>query len=299
MSTPPDSVTPPGAAVVAPVAPVAPAVSAAAGCPAGRVDVSDEGVHWDLKRAQTYGGYLDLERVLDAQHPRSGSHDEMLFIVVHQASELWMKLCLHELRAAIGCIVRDDLDPCFKMLSRISRIQHQLVQSWDVLATMTPADYSSFRNDLGPASGFQSWQYRQLEFLLGNKNRDLVRVHRADPDAHAALERTLHAPSLYDEALRLLSRRGFELPAECLEQVTAAWLAVYHSVDAHWDLYELAEKLIDLDHQFQLWRYAHLKTVERIIGYKRGTGGTGGVSYLAKALELRFFPELWAVRTSM
>lgn len=276
----------------------------------GRVDVSDEAVHWDLQRPQTYGGYLDLERVLSAQHPRSPEHDEMLFIVVHQASELWMKLCLHELRAAIRCIRRDDLDPCFKMLARIARIQTQLVHTWDVLATMTPADYSRFRNELGPASGFQSWQYRLLEFLIGNKNPDLVRVHRSIPEAHEELEAALHAPSLYDECLRLLSRRGFGIPEDRLsrdfaepyqpsKQVTAAWLFVYHGAETHWDLYELAERLIDLDHQFQLWRFSHLKTVERIIGFKRGTGGTGGVSYLAKALELRFFPELWDVRTSM
>jgi tryptophan 2,3-dioxygenase len=275
-----------------------------------RVDVSDEGVHWDLERPQTYGGYLDLDRLLAAQHPRSPEHDEMLFIVVHQASELWMKLCLHELRAAIECVRRDDLDPCFKMLGRIARIQTQLVHTWDVLATLTPSEYSSFRNQLGPASGFQSWQYRLLEFLLGNKNADLIRVHRSSPAAYEELVAALHAPSLYDECLRLLSRRGFGVPPEALDrdfsqpyvpskQVTAAWLMVYHSNEAHWDLYALAERLIDLDHQFQLWRFSHLKTVERIIGYKRGTGGTGGVSYLAKALELRFFPELWQVRTSM
>lgn len=277
---------------------------------AARVDVSDEAVHWDLARHETYAGYLDLDRLLNAQHPRSPEHDEMLFIVVHQATELWMKLCLHELRAAIECVQRDDLDPCFKWLARIAHIQTQLVHSWDVLATMTPADYSRFRNALGSSSGFQSAQYRMLEFLLGNKNEDFVRVHREDPEALHELDAALHAPSLYDEALRLLSRRGFEIPRECLDrdfsqpyaphkQVTAAWLMVYHGAEAHWDLYELAERLIDLDHQFQLWRFSHLKTVERIIGYKRGTGGTGGVSYLAKAMELRFFPELWSVRTSM
>lgn len=260
----------------------------------------------------TYASYLALDDLLALQRPRSSpTHaDELLFIVVHQASELWLKLCLHELRAAIECVRRDELDPCFKMLARIASIQTQLVHTWDVLATMTPAEYSSFRNQLGPASGFQSWQYRLLEFLLGNKNPDLVRVHRAASEAHAELERALHAPSLYDECLRLLSRHGFEIPPEVLDRdfsqpyvpskaVAAAWLAVYHSVDAHWELYELAEKLIDLDHRFALWRFSHLKTVERIIGHKRGTGGTGGVSYLAKALELRFFPELWSVRTSM
>jgi tryptophan 2,3-dioxygenase len=286
--------------------------AAGSGEPQGplQVDLSDEPVFWDLPAEQSYGGYLDLKRLLAAQHPRSTEHDEMLFIVAHQASELWMKLCLHELRAAIGCVQRDDLAPCFKMLGRIGHIQAQLLHSWEVLATLTPFDYSSFRNQLGRASGFQSVQYRLLEFLIGNKNRAMVAVHRGDPAAHAELTRALAAPSLYDESLRLLSRRGFEIPEDHLDrdfaepyrphkQVTAAWLAVYHSVEAHWDLYALAERLMDLDHRFQLWRFAHLKTVERIIGYKPGTGGTSGVAYLAKALELRFFPELWSARTSM
>jgi tryptophan 2,3-dioxygenase len=275
-----------------------------------RVDLSGEQVHWDLEPSQTYGGYLDLAHLLNAQHPRSTEHDEMLFIVIHQASELWMKLCLHELRAAIRAIQRDDLDPCFKMLSRVARIQAQLTQSWDVLATMTPFEYSSFRNSLGRSSGIQSWQYRLLEYSIGNKNAEFARVHASDAAIYEELQRALHAPSLYDECLRLLSRRGFEIPDSHLDrdfsepyvahrQVTAAWLAVYHSTKTHWDLYELAEKLIDLEHHFQLWRYAHMKTVERIIGYKRGTGGTSGVAYLAKALELRFFPELWSVRTSI
>jgi tryptophan 2,3-dioxygenase len=274
------------------------------------VDLSDEQVHWDLGESKSYGQYLGLERLLSAQQPVSYEHDEMLFIIIHQASELWIKLCLHEINAALDHIRRDDLGPSFKMLSRVARIQAQLTQSWDVLATMTPAEYSAFRNQLGRASGFQSYQYRMLEFVIGNKNADMIEVHKRDPQAYDALLRALHSPSIYDESLRLLSRRGFEIPQEYLDrvwsqpyhpskQVTAAWLAVYHSIDDHWDLYELAEKLVDLDMKFQLWRFSHMKTVERIIGYKRGTGGTGGVSYLAKALELRFFPELWSVRTSM
>lgn len=278
--------------------------------PAAAVDLSDEQVHWEVSRTQTYGGYLDLDKVLSAQHPRSTEHDEMLFIIIHQASELWMKLCLHELRAVVGAVQRDDLDPCFKMLTRVSRIQAQLTHAWEVLATMTPFEYSGFRNQLGPSSGFQSWQYRTLEFMLGNKNAEVIRVYQSDPERYAELDRALHAPSLYDEALRLLSRRGFEIPPDYLDrdfsqpyqankQVAAAWLMVYHSTQTHWDLYELAEKLIDVDHNFQLWRFSHMKTVERIIGYKRGTGGTGGVSYLNKALELRFFPELWSLRTSI
>ena len=274
------------------------------------VDFSDEQVHWDLGESQSYGEYLGLNQILSAQRPVSMEHDEMLFIIIHQASELWMKLCLHELNAARECIRRDDLGPSFKMLARVSRIQQQLVQSWDVLATMTPAEYSLFRNQLGRASGFQSVQYRMLEFIIGNKIADTVEVHKRDKQAYEDLQRALHTPSIYDEALRLLSRRGFEIPTEYLDrdwsqayqpskQVAAAWLAVYHSVDDNWDLYDLAEKLVDLDHKFQLWRFSHMKTVERIIGYKRGTGGTGGVSYLTKALELRFFPELWMIRTSM
>ena len=274
------------------------------------VDLSDEQVHWDLGESQSYGEYLGLNQLLSAQRPVSFEHDEMLFIIIHQASELWMKLCLHELTAAREHIRRDDLGPSFKMLTRVSRIQQQLVQSWDVLATMTPAEYSLFRNQLGRASGFQSVQYRMLEFIIGNKNADTIEVHRRDPQQYQELQHALQSPSIYDEALRLLSRRGFEIPQEYLDrdwsqpyqpskQVAAAWLAVYHSVDDNWDLYDLAEKLVDLDHKFQLWRFSHMKTVERIIGYKRGTGGTGGVSYLAKALELCFFPELWSIRTAM
>jgi tryptophan 2,3-dioxygenase len=274
------------------------------------VELAGEGVHWDLGESLSYGDYLHLDQLLGAQAPLSGQHDEMLFIVMHQASELWMKLCIHELRAAMAQIRKDALDPAFKMLARVSRVQAQLTQSWDVLSTMTPADYSAFRDSLGKSSGFQSHQYRTLEFLLGNKNGAMIEVHRRTPAIYRQLHEALHTPSLYDESLRLLGRRGFALPPDCLErdwsepyverpEVIAAWLEVYRNTDEHWDLYELAEKLVDVDQRFQLWRFAHLKTVERIIGYKRGTGGTSGVSYLAKALELRFFPELWSVRTSM
>ena len=279
--------------------------------PAGpSVSLDGEDIYWDLGESQSYGQYLQLDRLLGAQRPLSGEHDEMLFIVMHQASELWMKLCIHELTAAIAHLRADQLDPAFKMLARVARVQAQLVQSWDVLATMTPSDYSSFRERLGRSSGFQSYQYRMLEYLIGNKNAALIEVHRSDPEVFAALDRALRSPSLYDECLRLLARRGWAVPAHCLERdwsepyaadpaVTAAWLGVYRSSDEHWELYELAEKLVDLDHKFQLWRYSHLKTVERIIGYKRGTGGTSGVAYLGRALELRFFPELWDVRTSI
>ena len=274
------------------------------------VDVSDEPIHWELGSSLSYGEYLHLEKVLDAQRPLSYEHDEMMFIIVHQSSELWMRLMLHELHAALECIRRDELDPTFKMFARVSRVQTQLLSTWDVLSTMTPFEYSAFRNALGRSSGFQSYQYRMLEFLLGNKNAALIAVHKRDPQAYESLERALDAPSLYDEALRLLSRRGYGIPDDYLsrdfrqpyqpsKEVAGAWLGVYHNAEKDWDLYELAERLVDLDHNFQLWRCHHLKTVERIIGYKPGTGGTGGVSYLAKALELKFFPELWQIRTSM
>jgi tryptophan 2,3-dioxygenase len=274
------------------------------------VDLSDEQVHWDLGDSLSYAQYLNLDKLLDAQHPLSYQHDEMLFIVIHQVSELWMKLCLHELNATVDCVRRDDLGPTFKMLARVSTIQQQLLHSWDVLATITPSDYSAFRNTLGRSSGFQSPQYRMLEFLIGNKNADMIEVFRSDPPAYELLERALRSPSLYDEVLRLLSRRGLDVPPEAIDrdfsqpyqaskQVAAAWLSVYHNSVKDWDLYELAERLVDLDYKFQLWRFTHVKTVERIIGYKRGTGGTSGVAYLTKALELKFFPELWTIRTSM
>jgi tryptophan 2,3-dioxygenase len=274
------------------------------------VDLSDEEVHWDLSESLSYSQYLHLDQLLTAQRPLSYEHDEMLFIVIHQVSELWMKLCLHELNTTVECVRRDNLGPTFKMLSRVSTIQQQLLQSWDVLATITPYDYSAFRNTLGKSSGFQSPQYRMLEFLIGNKNADTIKVFHGDPQAYEMLERALRAPSLYDEVLRLLSRRGLDVPPESIDRdftqpyqaskkVAAAWLSVYHNSEKEWDLYGLAERLVDLDYKFQLWRFAHVKTVERIIGNKRGTGGTGGVSYLTKALELKFFPELWSIRSSM
>jgi tryptophan 2,3-dioxygenase len=275
-----------------------------------RVELSDEAVHWDLGSSLSYGQYLQLEKLLGAQQPLSSQHNEMVFILVHQVSELWMRLMLHELTAALECIRRDDLDPALKMLARISRTQTQLLTVWDVLSTLTPFEYSAFRNALGRSSGFQSVQYRLLEFLFGNKHAAMIEVHKRDPRAYELLARALTEPSLYDEVLRLLSRRGYGIPESYLsrdfsepyqsnKQVAGAWLGVYHNADQAWDLYELAERLVDLDYNFQLWRYHHLKTVERIIGYKPGTGGTGGVSYLAKALELKFFPELWQIRTSM
>jgi tryptophan 2,3-dioxygenase len=275
-----------------------------------RVDLTDESIHWDLGSSQSYSEYLQLDKLLDAQKPLTYEHDEMMFILVHQTSELWLRLFLHELDGVMNCVRKDELDPSFKMLARISRVQTQLTATWDVLSTMTPAEYSLFRNALGRSSGFQSVQYRLLEFKLGNKHPDMLAVHGRDPKGQEALKAALDAPSLYDEVLRCLSRRGYGIPdshlsRDCKEpyeankQVAGAWLGVYHNAEKEWDLYELAERLVDLDQKFQLWRCHHLKTVERIIGYKPGTGGTGGVSYLAKALELKFFPELWQIRTAM
>jgi tryptophan 2,3-dioxygenase len=271
------------------------------------VDLKDEKVHWDFRRAMSYGDYLGLDALLACQRPLSGAHDETLFIVIHQASELWIKLCLHEIEGAIRQIRVDDLGPAFKMMSRVGRVQALLIQSWEILSTMTPFDYASFRDSLGKASGFQSFQYRMLEFRLGNKNAAMSRVFEANKPVARAVRAALTEPSLYDEALALLDRRGFRIPKNKLKRdfskpyvadhkVTDAWRAVYRDTERHWDLYELAEKLVDIEYRFHLWRFSHMKTVERIIGSKPGTGGTSGVSYLKKALELTFYPELWEVR---
>lgn len=258
----------------------------------------------------TYAQYLRLDGLLEQQAPRSDSHDEMLFIVIHQASELWLKLCLHELRAARVCIAADQLRLAFKMLARVAGIQEQLIHSWDVLGTMTPADYLSFRHSLGTSSGSQSQQYRLIEFLLGNKSVAHVERFVADAAAYGNLKRALHEPSLYDESLRALRRHGLSVPDSRIERdftqpcqpsrdVELAWAEVYRDTERYWELYELAEKLVDLEDRFQGWRYAHLRTVERIIGRKPGTGGTPGVPYLAKVIEQRFFPELFSVRTAL
>jgi tryptophan 2,3-dioxygenase len=271
---------------------------------------AEDAITWDVTREEGYGGYLCLDRLLSAQRPRSGDHDEMLFIVIHQASELWIKLMLHELAEAARLMRRNAIEDTLKILARVGRVQLQLIQSWDVLSTMTPHDYGRLRPHLGASSGFQSYQYRQLEFLLGNKDARLIDVHRDDPVHLELLRATLAAPSLYDEALLLLARRGFDLPNEILgrdwsvayvpsEAVEAAWLRVYENVEEYWDLYDLAEKLVDVDDRFQQWRFRHLRTVERIIGFKRGTGGSSGVPYLARAMELRLFPELWSLRTKL
>ena len=268
------------------------------------------GAHTDFSRSMSYGDYLRLDGLLALQQPLTDRHDEMLFVVIHQATELWMKLALHELRAALAHVRADNLPPAFKMLARVSRIQAQLIQSWDVLSTLTPADYMGFRHALGQASGFQSYQYRAIEFILGNKNRAMLGPHAHRPELHAELTHALESPSLYDEAIRLLARRGFAIDAAVLERevsepyranesVRDAWLAVYRDTGRHWDLYELAEELVDLEDWFQQWRFRHVTTVERIIGRKPGTGGTAGVTYLRKALDIRFFPELWDLRTEL
>ncbi|OWW22313.1 tryptophan 2,3-dioxygenase [Noviherbaspirillum denitrificans] len=268
------------------------------------------GAQMDFSKAMSYGDYLALDQVLSAQHPRSPAHDEMLFIVQHQTSELWMKLMLHELHAALRQMQKDELQPAFKMLARVARIMEQLVLAWDVLATMTPPEYTAIRPWLGQSSGFQSYQYRELEFILGNKNAALLQVHASSPEAHAHLDQALHAPSIYDEAIMVMARRGFSIDKERLEadrtlptvaneSVKAAWLEVYKSPEKHWELYELAEKLVDLETAFRFWRFRHVTTVERIIGFKTGTGGTAGASYLKKMLEVVLFPELFALRTAL
>jgi tryptophan 2,3-dioxygenase len=264
----------------------------------------------DFSRDMSYGDYLHLDDVLGAQQRRSGAHDEMLFIIQHQVSELWMKLLLHELEAAIAAVSGDELQRAFKMLARVSKIMEQLVHAWDVLATMTPPEYSAMRPALASSSGFQSWQYRMIEFRLGNKNAAMLKPHAHRPDLLAQVQAAHDAPSLYDEAIRLLARRGLPVPAEALnrdwseprtasEGVEQAWLVVYRNPEAHWDLYQLGEELMDLEDTFRLWRFRHVTTVERVIGFKRGTGGTGGVSYLRKMLDVVLFPEIWKLRTDL
>ncbi|MGZ5129948.1 MAG: tryptophan 2,3-dioxygenase [Caldimonas sp.] len=264
----------------------------------------------DFSRDMSYGDYLHLDAVLGAQERRSEAHDEMLFIVQHQVSELWMKLLLHELEAAIAAVSGDQLQRAFKMLARVSKIMEQLVHAWDVLATMTPPEYSAMRPALASSSGFQSWQYRLIEFRLGNKNPAMLKPHAHRPDLLAQVQAALDAPSLYDQSLRLLARRGLPVPAGYLERdwaqpyiasdaVEQAWLVVYRDPEAYWDLYQLGEELTDLEDTFRLWRFRHVTTVERVIGFKRGTGGTGGVSYLRKMLDVVLFPEIWKLRTDL
>ena len=272
--------------------------------------VREEKAQLDFSRSMSYGDYLHLDEILGAQQPLSPDHNEMLFIIQHQTSELWMKLMLHELRAAIRAVAGDELGNAFKMLARVSRIMEQLVHAWDVLATMTPPEYSAIRPYLANSSGFQSAQYRCIEFALGNKNAAMLKPHAHRPDLLAQVQAAYAAPSLYDEALQLLGRRGIVVPPSHLQRdwtqpyaanpgVEAAWLVVYRNPKTHWDLYQLGEELTDLEDAFRLWRFRHVTTVERVIGFQRGTGGTGGVSYLRKMLDVVLFPEIWSLRTHL
>ncbi|MCW5767500.1 MAG: tryptophan 2,3-dioxygenase [Phycisphaeraceae bacterium] len=272
----------------------------------------ESGVVTNFKDRMTYSQYLDLDRVLKAQHPLSDPphHDEMLFIIIHQTTELWFKLVIHELRAAISHIRHDRLEPSFKILARVKHIQAQLLDQWSVLATLTPSEYVQFRHVLGPSSGFQSAQFRTVEFLLGNKNRAMLDVHRHDPAAYAQLEADLHAPSLYDEFLAHLARRGMPVPDSVLKRdfsqphtshagVIEVFRGIYENTGTNWDAYEMCEKLVDVDEQYALWRFRHMNVVWRVIGMKPGTGGTSGVNFLQKTVGIRFFPELWEVRTEI
>ncbi|HMT81852.1 MAG TPA: tryptophan 2,3-dioxygenase [Ottowia sp.] len=272
--------------------------------------VQQEHAQLDYSSSMSYGDYLHIDQILSAQHPLSPAHDEMLFIIQHQTSELWMKLMLTEIGAAMTDIRADRLPPAFKKLARASRIFEQLVGAWDVLATMTPPEYTAIRPYLGPSSGFQSYQYRCIEFALGNKNAAMLKVHAHKPERLALVQAYYDAPSLYDEALRLMARRGLPVPASHLQRdwtqpyeasdaVEDAWLSVYRDPEHHWDLYQLGEKLTDLEDAFRVWRFKHVTTVERIIGFKRGTGGTSGVGYLRKMLDVVLFPELWRLRTDL
>jgi len=280
------------------------------GCPMNPGAVEHHDAKLDFSADMSYGDYLHLDQILNAQHPLSPDHNEMLFIVQHQTSELWMKQLLHELRSAMSHLAQDKLGAAFKELARVSKIMEQLVHAWDVLATMTPPEYSAIRPYLANSSGFQSWQYRCIEFSLGNKNAAMLQPHAHRPDLLAHVEAAYRAPSLYDEALRLLARRGLPMPASHTErdwtlpytesaEVEAAWLQVYRAPDTHWDLYQLGEELTDLEDAFRLWRFRHVTTVERVIGFKRGTGGTSGVGYLRKMLDTVLFPEIWRLRTDL
>lgn len=272
--------------------------------------VKAEGAQLDFSNDMTYGSYLHLDSVLTAQHPLSPDHNEMLFIIQHQTSELWMKLMLHEMAAAVNHLRNDNLPTTFKMLARVSRIMEQLVHAWSVLATMTPPEYSALRPYLAKSSGFQSYQYRQIEFMLGNKNAAMLKPHSHRADLLATVQQSYEAPSLYDESIRLMHRQGIAVPQSYLErdwtqpyvasaEIQQAWLVAYQNPEKYWDIYQLGEKLIDIEDAFRQWRFRHVTTVERIIGFKRGTGGTSGVDYLRKMLDVVLFPELWSLRTEL
>jgi tryptophan 2,3-dioxygenase len=273
-------------------------------------DPATEGAQMHFDGRMSYTDYLALDAILTAQHPRSDAHDEMLFIIQHQTSELWMRLALHELHAARTALIAGNLRPAFKMLTRVARIFEQLNGAWDVLRTMTPSEYTRFRDRLGQSSGFQSWQYRLIEYVAGNRNRAMLRPHAHRPDLTAALEAELGRPTLYDAAIGRLAAAGLPVPGDILardvrmpwradDRLRDVWAMVYRAPEAHWELYELAEKLVDFEDYFRRWRFNHVTTVERVIGFKRGTGGTGGVSYLKRMLEVELFPELWHLRTHL
>ena len=272
----------------------------------------EDGIHTDLREKMTYGSYLDLDRLLCSQHPVSDPvhHDELLFIIQHQTTELWFKLVIHELLDARNLIANDKLQLALKRIARVKHIQKTLTEQWSVLATLTPSEYVGFRDELGQSSGFQSWQYRAVEFLLGNKNRSMLPVFAGEPEAHTQLETYLNEPSVYDEFLRFLSRRGLPVPQRLLdrdvsvahtfdEELLDTFRIIYENPQKYWLEYESCEELVDLEENFQLWRYRHMRTVLRIIGMKRGTGGSSGVGFLQKALDLTFFPELFDIRTGI
>lgn len=270
----------------------------------------ESSIHTDFKEDMSYGDYLNLEAILNAQNPLSQEHDEMLFIVIHQASELWLKLAGHELAAAMKFIEQEEFGPAFKVISRVKQIFIQLTQSWNILSTLTPVDYLKFRDDLGKSSGFQSFGYRSIEFMLGNKNKSLIQVHKSNQQAYQTLNNLSNAPSLYDLVIRIMAKRGFAIDSSLLDRdfnqpyqanksVLDAWVQVYNQSDKHFELYELAEKLMDIEDSFQNWRFKHMYTVQRIIGNKAGTGGSSGVEFLKKALDISFFPELLELRTKL
>ena len=272
--------------------------------------MSEKGIHTDFRDDMTYSDYLQLDSILSSQQRLSDHHDEMLFIIIHQVSELWMKLILHELTSAIRAIQEGKMQAAFKMLARVTKIQTQIIQAWDVLSTLTPAEYLEFRDKLGKASGFQSYQYRQIEFALGYKTKHILKIYEQDTELYEQLEKAFQAPSIYDVSVQALAKAGFHINPAVVnrdysvtysgdESVADAWKEVYRNVDKYWNLYQLAEKLVDVEDWLQQWRFRHMKTVERIIGFKTGTGGSSGVNYLRKVLDHRFFPELWDLRTSL
>ncbi|WP_394392092.1 tryptophan 2,3-dioxygenase [Shewanella woodyi] len=276
----------------------------------GNTREMEDSIHTDFNNDMSYGDYLCLEQILSAQHPQSEVHDEMLFIIIHQTSELWLKLAGNELDTMIHNVQQGDFSHAFKVISRVKQILNQLTQSWNILSTLTPVDYLKFRDALGRSSGFQSYGYRKIEFLLGNKNADLIQVHESNAQIHSELQGILERPSLYDEVIRVLHKQGlaiddnalnrdFTQPYQANESVLNAWLSVYRNADEHFELYELAEKLIDIEDAFQQWRFKHMYAVQRIIGNKMGTGGSSGVSFLKKALDISFFPELFELRTHL